>query len=227
MTVCAAASFRHAVKSASLPLTGLPIRAGQRASLAPRRGCRTPRCAAGNRSARNQLTGYRAGCRPACRTRYRAGCPTGRQPAPPAPPRSGKPRGWPAETTVGRGKRSRKTNAPSPADDTRSGLRRRLITPTAAERVPLNECREGPGPDTARPGRQPGAVRPGTRPPRRRGRKGQPARSAALRSTQNSLPSISASVTHPVPSARRWSATRLAPSASSRSTSSSRSRSCG
>lgn len=226
MTVCAAASFRHAVKSAAPPLTGLPIRAGQRAFRTPRRRCRTHRCTDGNRSARNQLTGYRARCRPACRTRHRAGRPTGRQPGRPAPPRSGKPRGWSAETTVARGKRSRKTNAPGPADDTRSGLRRCLITPTAAGRAPLNGCR-GPGPDTARPGRQLGVLPPGTRPPQRRGRKGQPARSAALRSTQNSLPSISASVTHPVPSARRWSATRVAPSASSRSTSSSRSRSCG
>jgi hypothetical protein len=42
-------------------------------------------------------------------------------------------------------------------------------------------------------------------------------RSAALRSTQNSLPSGSANVTQPEPSARMWSATSLAPSAVSRS----------
>jgi hypothetical protein len=41
-------------------------------------------------------------------------------------------------------------------------------------------------------------------------------RSAALRSTQNSLPSGSANVTQPEPSARMWSATSLAPSAVSR-----------
>ncbi|AVT37600.1 hypothetical protein C6W10_15255 [Plantactinospora sp. BB1] len=55
----------------------------------------------------------------------------------------------------------------------------------------------------------------------------QPARSAALRSTQNSLPSGSASTAQPVPSGRRWSATRVAPSPKSRSTSSSRVRSAG
>ncbi|RSM85988.1 hypothetical protein DMH04_15035 [Kibdelosporangium aridum] len=48
------------------------------------------------------------------------------------------------------------------------------------------------------------------------------ARSAALRSTQNSLPSGSASTTQPVPSGRRKSSSSLAPSPCSRSTSSSR-----
>ncbi|PYC71879.1 hypothetical protein C7C46_26380 [Streptomyces tateyamensis] len=52
-------------------------------------------------------------------------------------------------------------------------------------------------------------------------------RSARLRSTQNSLPSGSARVAQPVPSGLRWSATRVAPRASRRATSSSRVRSCG
>ncbi|TDC65749.1 hypothetical protein E1258_04660 [Micromonospora sp. KC207] len=51
------------------------------------------------------------------------------------------------------------------------------------------------------------------------------ARSATLRSTQNSLPSGSASVTQPVPSGRRWSSKSFAPIPISRSTSSSRVRS--
>ncbi|RSS51992.1 hypothetical protein EF909_32285 [Streptomyces sp. WAC01280] len=53
------------------------------------------------------------------------------------------------------------------------------------------------------------------------------ARSAALRSTQNSLPSGSARVAQPVPSAFRRSSSRVAPKASSRLISSSRVRSCG
>ncbi|PWR05734.1 hypothetical protein DKT68_25425 [Micromonospora acroterricola] len=56
---------------------------------------------------------------------------------------------------------------------------------------------------------------------------GDAARSAALRSTQNSLPSGSASTTQPEPSGRIWSSTRVAPMPSSRSTSSSRVRSAG
>ena len=44
-------------------------------------------------------------------------------------------------------------------------------------------------------------------------------RSAALRSTQNSLPSGSASTTHPAPSGLRWSATQRAPRPSNQSTS--------
>ncbi|OPC77390.1 hypothetical protein B4N89_43535 [Embleya scabrispora] len=48
------------------------------------------------------------------------------------------------------------------------------------------------------------------------------ARSAALRSTQNSLPSGSARITQPDPSGFRWSAKSVAPRPSSRSTSSSR-----
>ena len=47
----------------------------------------------------------------------------------------------------------------------------------------------------------------------------QPAFSAALRSTQNSLPSGSARTTQPEPSGRRRSSTRVAPMPSSRSTS--------
>ncbi|PVC71647.1 hypothetical protein DBP18_16275 [Streptomyces sp. CS081A] len=52
-------------------------------------------------------------------------------------------------------------------------------------------------------------------------------RSARLRSTQNSLPSGSARVAQPVPSGFRRSSRRVAPSPISRSTSSSRVRSCG
>ncbi|PYC72000.1 hypothetical protein C7C45_10250 [Micromonospora arborensis] len=52
-------------------------------------------------------------------------------------------------------------------------------------------------------------------------------RSPALRSTQNSFPSGSASTAQPVPSACRWSVTRVAPRASTRSTSSSLVRSTG
>ncbi|MQA62818.1 MAG: hypothetical protein GEU86_15305 [Actinophytocola sp.] len=48
------------------------------------------------------------------------------------------------------------------------------------------------------------------------------ARSSALRKTQNSLPSGSASTAQPVPSGRRRSSTTAAPAANSRSTSSSR-----
>ncbi|RUL91793.1 hypothetical protein EG812_17670 [Verrucosispora sp. FIM060022] len=51
--------------------------------------------------------------------------------------------------------------------------------------------------------------------------------SAALRSTQNSLPSGSARTAQPVPSGRRWSSISTAPRPSSRSTSSSRVRSVG
>ncbi|RSN08577.1 hypothetical protein DMB42_21475 [Nonomuraea sp. WAC 01424] len=49
-----------------------------------------------------------------------------------------------------------------------------------------------------------------------------PARSEALRRTQNSLPSGSARIVQPVPSGSRRSATRVAPRCSRRSTSSSR-----
>ncbi|RQX10500.1 hypothetical protein DLJ58_11210 [Micromonospora arida] len=52
-------------------------------------------------------------------------------------------------------------------------------------------------------------------------------RSPALRSTQNSFPSGSARTAQPVPSARRRSATMVAPRPSTRSTSSSRVRSIG
>ncbi|QES05594.1 hypothetical protein DEJ44_08155 [Streptomyces venezuelae] len=53
------------------------------------------------------------------------------------------------------------------------------------------------------------------------------ARSAALRSTQNSFPSGSARVAQPLPSGFRWSSNRVAPRPISRSTSSSRVRSSG
>lgn len=127
MTVRAAASFRHAVKSAAGRRAGGPIRAGQRVSGGPRRRHRTPRHPVGGRPGHPRLTGYRT----ACRTGRRAGRPTGRQLVRPAMPRSGRPRGWSAETMDGRGKGSRKTNASGPSDDTRSGPPARLITPTA------------------------------------------------------------------------------------------------
>ncbi|SEF12370.1 hypothetical protein SAMN05428954_6583 [Streptomyces sp. 2112.3] len=171
MTVRAEASFRHAVKSAAGRRTGGPIRAGQRVSGGPRRQRRTPRPPAGSRPGHPHLTGYRTG--------RRAGRPTGRQPIRPAMPRSGRPRGWSAETMDGRGKRSRKTNASAPPDDTRSGPPARLITPTA----PGGGAERGAAAAGSLPGSTAsGAVRgiPGLG-----GRRRQPARSAALRSTRN------------------------------------------
>lgn len=220
MTVRAAASFRHAVKSAARRRTGWPIRAGQGRSA----GFSRPSSAASAASAHGRQP---AGASSPDRVSDGASdSAPGRASDGSSAGPSGHVSVRKAERLVGRN-HGRARERVTEDQRARTALRHPLRAagafdhPNGPGEVALNGRRPPLGAHRGPPHRGPSGATGSS------GRRGQPARSAALRSTQNSLPSTSAGVTHPAPSARRWSATRVAPSASSRSTSSPRLRSCG
>lgn len=122
--------------------------------------------------------------------------------------------------------RTSRPAAPSRSRPTRSAARgrhrpgRRPAVPASAQLPP-----GGRRPGNQRTGRRGRTAGPARGPDRGRG--SGYSRSALLRSTQNSLPSGSFRTAQPVPSEFRKSAASVAPRTRSRSTSSSRVRSCG